>query len=1357
MKRPKRFLILILILLVINTVFFIAWYGFDLQNVVKNIAANELAKAMKGSASIQELKFSERQIFVKGISFKARDGSMDFRVEHIRVRYNLLKFLISGFRIRNGLDQVEIESPYFRYTYRGPKSGPKLYKYHPPFQIPDLSRYFNEIRVQNGRARGEIVLGLKILTADSLRIAEELHDISIVAINKRNTTLRVRANSSGNGAVKADLLLQKGRLIEGSAELSSFSPIYAYHPDINDFNTELNLAVNARQAHAKAPVTFDAQAFLWNTQARFLDKYPVSIPFASGFTDGKKLSAEIAQSTIGTSKVEGSAVLNELFGSTSIDGSLRFDGIDLSMLELGLEGMVEADLVASGDLKDPVAELQLGSGSVRYSGMELRDLLLKADYAEHKANFEISNGSLGNQDLRGSGSFDTRLLALDAKLQTSARQSFGQPLTASGELSLQADFMNKYPAAELFLKDIDFSYQLLELTGLNGAVNLVPLGESYIARAELTGDQGFALEAVGDLIKREGVLDAQFAGVRAADIYAQQSLLDLDPTISGRLKAFLDGDRVTLNAALSTALGLDQQFALSTDLGILGSYDLRSGDATINLETSNGILNGQNLELSLAAAKQDERVKVYGLRLNQLLSLSGDIDLKRREDLNFDLAVRDLSSDLIQSYLPEQELNLPEISGLSLTAKYDHDFADDLSIKLNLGKFEVPGLYPLSSELSISGNPQNCMITGAVSNLRGNLIRISGDASIGSKISLNTKARLEDLQPSDLIWNPPVSAKLTGSVAVEYTDLFKELSSPLIGLDMHLRDFSMDGFAADYADLVVQQKKDILLVDVLSAGKADLFTLTGSGAVDYNILENRFTEGDHKLHLGVSGELFPWLDRSLDYITKASGKSTLIAEIGTAEEQFLIRTGKLEIVDGRVELQDQAEAVQDINIDASFDNNRFIINTANMKMGKGKINLSNHFQEDVSDHFQIAFLDLGIFELSISEPGALINVPLFTPPRSLANISLKGQRGATATVMGPFDDMKISAEATVSNASAVYPPNTDDLLKLIYSVRDVATKKPVTEAAPLPFRLDLILHLEENVRYVTYPTSIKIDPGSYLHLIYDGLTWRLSEAKFSSESGSIDFFGTVFEAEALNITILEAREVLLIEGSFVKRAPDGSTITLGINTDRDTSKGFFNRLQFRLSSDNPDDRSITDILARLRYNTQADELSGAQKQNLLSDEAINLIGGNLNSSLLSPMLYPLENSMRRFLKLDVFTINVGFIQNLFTEYTSDPGQLAGYADMKQINTDIMRFSSSILLNNLSVSMSKYLVGKLFLDYKFTLQEATDLQKNTVMLVAHDTSLRMMLPLKLRIAYNLKYEPAKTRFTHGVMLNRSFRF
>ncbi len=234
------------------------------------------------------------------------------------------------------------------------------------------------------------------------------------------------------------------------------------------------------------------------------------------------------------------------------------------------------------------------------------------------------------------------------------------------------------------------------------------------------------------------------------------------------------------------------------------------------------------------------------------------------------------------------------------------------------------------------------------------------------------------------------------------------------------------------------------------------------------------------------------------------------------------------------------------------------------------------------------------------------------------------------------------------------------------------------------YTLDVKLIAGENVKYVTYPAKLRVVPGGYLHLMYDGLSFIAEEASFSSEQGTVDIFGTIFQVDKVNLTLVDSQNLLGLEGIFFKRAPDGSMITLTAVTSNDLTKPFMERLQLNLASDNPEDKTISQILARLRYS--GSETPDQKQGDILQDEALTLISGNLDASLFTPILSPVENYIRRTLHLDSFTINAGFLQNLYTEYTSNPKQFAEYTDMNELSSDIAKFSSSILLNNPSISM-----------------------------------------------------------------------
>ena len=62
-----------------------------------------------------------------------------------------------------------------------------------------------------------------------------------------------------------------------------------------------------------------------------------------------------------------------------------------------------------------------------------------------------------------------------------------------------------------------------------------------------------------------------------------------------------------------------------------------------------------------------------------------------------------------------------------------------------------------------------------------------------------------------------------------------------------------------------------------------------------------------------------------------------------------------------------------------------------------------------------------------------------------------------------------------------------------------------------------------------------------------------------------------------------------------------------------------------------------------------------------------------------------------------------------------------------------------------------------MDYELGLQEATDLQKKTRLMVSHDTSLRLVLPKQYRVGYTFSYEPSEERITHEIMIQKTLRF
>lgn len=1361
MKRSRLFLILVIILLVINTLFFVAWYGLDVKGRVKALVEKEAGKALEGTMKIRAFSISDRQIFAEGISFAAADSSLAFEVDQARVRYNLLKFLFSGFRIRHLLNVVEITRPTVHYEYI-PKDEDKP---SPKFEIPDLAKYFNRLLVTDGRASARLSIPLTLGNGDTLIIDEGLTDIYISVLNNKTSRIDVSALSATKGKIRAWGFLNNGRLISSEAEITNFVPKYISHPAIRDTNTELNLVLKASQLSKDSEYDIDAKLLVWNTRAYILDQYQLSIPLIALDTNGRDLSISISESSFGTSRLSLRASVAGIQNEMKITSGDAGVTLDLSMIDPSITGLVSGKVNLGGSIRKPEAEIKAETALLSVAGEKIENISLTGQYADDILKFDLGSAKWAQHLISAQGVIDVSHLDIAADVKaTPLDVAFGD-LRLEGQAKFEVSLYEKYPDVKALITQMNVSRGSFGLQSLQGYINLIPansaVANNYYIDCELKDAAGQKLEIVGDILDRNILVNSEFKAISIADIYPHELVLRYLPRVSGSVNGFIRGDRIIARTELN--VGTRGDMALNTGLSAIGSYDIKTGDASLALNTAGGSFNGETLNLEIIASRHEDLIAVNSLRVNNYLSANGMLDINKPERSNFTLVVRDFALDLISKYYPSMDTELPDIRGINLVAEYNHARDGTLDAKLSVSEINIPGIKQLAAITEIIGTLDNASISGRGFSNGRDVMLLSGKAGITNGFYIASEGIVTDIALGDIIPDVPVEGLFSGKLGFSYGSD----DSPYKGMSLQA-DLSSTALSitdvVDLADLriVARQDPERLIVDTLAVRSAGIARLQASGALSYNIVFGEFHDGNETLELHAEGELFEWLKTTVPTITDAVGLASINCRIGTHEDQFSIISGDIDIRDGMIKLESQSEAMSSIRIKANITNDKVLITDAGLTMGQGRLNIRNSFEDDPGNHFFVGFLDLGIFRASIEEPGITANIPYFTAPRTLTNIVLRGRDAPYATILGPFDDMKISAAVFLSEGNAVYPPDTDNLLKLISSFRGVLSRPSSTTVAsadptPLPFTLDLMIQLRDNVRYVTYPANLSIMPGGFLHLTYDGQDWKADEANFSSDSGTIDFLGTVFQAEYLDISIIDSRDIISIDGSFYRRTADGTVITLTISTDRDTSKGIFDRLVFTLSSDNPQDRSITEILSRLRYSRDAGELSSTQTQNLLQDEALGLISDNLNTTLLSPFFYPLENHVRRILKLDSFSIDAGFIQNLFTQYTNDPNQLAEFMDMQRVMEDITQFSSSILLNNLSVSMSKYLGRKLFLDYRLTLQEATDLQKKTKILISHDTSLRVFLPRQFRLAYTFKYEPQDERLTHGMMLQRSFRF
>ncbi len=1356
MRKPRVFLSIVLILLLINAVFFALWYGFGLQHIVKSIIEKEVGHAIGGKLAIKTLSIGDRQILLKSIVFEESDETYAFKVEEIRVHYNLLKLLYHRFYLAKAISLIEVTKPHFEYHYI-PSEEPSPHK--TKIKMPDLTPYFAALKIYGGSVYATIRIDLSDSPEDSLYISETIQNIDISLVNDSKSSIFLNAKLGLEGIISAKAVFNAGAIESLDAEIKRYNPTNIEYSMLQGFSSEISTIISITQMDVDEPLKVNYSALIWNTYASY-DVHRVAIPFVGLKGNLDDINVDLPELRINDSRLSGAIEISKLSGNPEIDADIRVSDIDLSIFEQSLKGLVSGSITANGSLKDPKATALLRSREISYDQFVLNDVNVNAQYSEKAIDLSLFEANWGKQSIRIHGTMDTYMMEAVGKLSISSTASHGDSLKIDADIDFDVGLYSSYPTVDMKINHLDAMYHEYSTGVLIGSAKLAPLefnGELHnlLAEVNLTSSYGLTIEAIGDILDETGSISLSFMDLAPHRFVSNNVLSHYKPTIGGEISCFVKNRNIT--AKTDMHIVIESDLSIDTEFILLASADINDLSGSVYFNSKRALFNGEEIHLNFYATYAENYLNLAQLMLNDRLLLSGKLNSNDIYDFSCDLLLRNVDSEYINRYLAFTDIVLPDFENVNVNAQYNKNSKQELSCTIDATNMHIDPLNALNLDLSLNGDINRIDILGHIKDMRNSLVDIHGTACISPTLNVDVFAVTNQLALDSIISNLPLILNFDSLINFKYEDILNDNKGFTLSADVSSSKVVFQEYTIDSLNVSVIQNQDSFEIKSLSVTSDGLLNLRASGGLDYNFITNTFYEGERELSIDLSFQLFKWLKNNFDYIEDARGKSRINCSIGVSEDNFFVNDGELAITEGMIKLKDQIEPITDFRFTGVFDHNRFQINEASCSMGLGKLYISNYFESEPSDHFLVGSLDLGIIKIHTNSNGILVNIPEFTPPRTLSKVVIKGRNSPELVVKGPFDNMKILGDAIVSNTNVVYPPNTDNLLKMIYTVREAATSRPSSDPTPLPFILDAMITIQDNARYITYPVNLEVSPNSFLHLLYDGRSFSVNDASFTSERGSIDFFGTVFQVDYINVSIIDAQDLMNIRGTFYKRAVDGTMITLNVTTPHDPDKDLLNRLEFSLVSDNPEDRTISHILSRLRYNQPVEELSADQRQSLLQDDAINLVSQNLNSSILTPFLYPLENRIRRYMRLDNFSIRAGFIQNLVNEYVNDSSQFTNYTNSKQSDNDLLQLSSSILLNNLSVSMSKYLGRKFFIDYEFSLQEATDLSQRTKLLVTHDTSLRLLLPRRFRIAYTFKYEPTDSNMTHEVMLQRSFSF
>ncbi len=1334
-RRPIFLFWLLILILVYNGIILLITKTKVFTPYINRFAVNYVKEHLHADLEIGDLTLSDKQVIINDISLVNKTDNYIFNLNQLIVDYKLIG-LIPGFSNKyRPLNDITAVNPEMIVTYVLPERATD--EENEPFMFPNLSKYFGKLTLIDGSVKYTIISSTD--GTNELYLSDKIDRINASITARDNEfELSINANNSKESSMSTYLAVKDSKVVKLNATLNNLMPAEVSTRYLEELDFDADVIVNYEST--VDTTNFDMEAKIEDLYIRYQDNKLYIPKLVTSLVDDKLY---VRTKLVNLDEVTGNAsviVSNPLSKNPGLSGTINVNSFNPVIILKDIRGITDGHFILSGNLKTPEVYGVIVADSIAWKEEKLTDAKLKVGYVKNNFDIDIDKANYKGNNISGDVSID-KFKDIDFAMNVTPQnenEQFKILMSSSGNISL-----NKKLTGNIEIKGGEFNNGSLNISDLNAVVSLESDSLSFVSSI------GSSVKTSGYYLtdKKNGKMNLDLSGLTTNTVLAN----DLGAPLN-KMKLY-GSSNIDINNNLidcTSALRFEETENLSLDSRVLLdlNYNLNEKLGSIRAETSSSLLNNKDFSYIIDASFQDKRIWINDFNINEQLEGSGWVNLEDETQYGLALSgksisIREVLKYLMTDYQARQFDGYVDLD-IDINSKEDRQ----TSGKIDIRNIKHGIIKPIDSTITFSGTSDRIELSNTFKDDSiDQAIDMLGVIDLKNKPLLTIMGDINGLFLSQ-VFEEKFNGIIDGRVKMS---LGGESEQPI--LDVYAKSRNLQAYNFDITDFEanIKQYHKKLVVDTLRLKSNNIADINLKGAIGYNLLSDTNITSNDSLFISINSDIAGVLKRfRLSDKGKANTSVNLVTSMG--EDGLNFHQGSIKLKNGNLSINSQLQQLGDMTIDISVDDDVLTINKFKVRSGDGYIHVRNELIGDEKD-FILGNLKIGKLFVRTDSDGILVTVPEYSQENTLTNAIIQGRNSREATITGPFDDIYIEADVVLRNAMALYPPKVDNLLKL-FTQLNPAKKSDNTNKEPvlLPFKLDTILYFDENSRYITHPANIPVRENSFIHLFYDREEWIVKRILLSAESGSFDFFGINFKLDYFEVGMNDYSGEYLL-GELYHKTSDGTTILLTIDTDDDLSKSFVDRLQFNISSDNPNDRSIVNMLARVRYDSELSDLSSEQESSIWQDEALNLLDGNLNSYYLDPFLYPVENYVRKFLKLDFLYVDFGFLQNVYSNYIINEKD-----ELKREESQLVEFSSSILLDNLKINAGKYLTRNIYFDYTALFQETTDLETKTNMLVNHNATFRFNLPERFKVSYTFGVEPDKDEmYSHEIMLQRTIRF
>ena len=453
-------------------------------------------------------------------------------------------------------------------------------------------------------------------------------------------------------------------------------------------------------------------------------------------------------------------------------------------------------------------------------------------------------------------------------------------------------------------------------------------------------------------------------------------------------------------------------------------------------------------------------------------------------------------------------------------------------------------------------------------------------------------------------------------------------------------------------------------------------------------------ESHADISIYTEGDFLQFLPHLSPVIKKASCNGEAFLSISGKYGSWALAEGRIDIKDGKIELNSFIDKIKKVRCFVKIEKGEKFVNIEYMK---GKIDGEEIFiTNSSSDEFGGEYPDfelnnlgvnLGVLQLRSSGKGLHCNIPGLMYKGDKGWIDFDGlKQGEPFLIAGPASSPSVIGIIRLTETRFTYPPLkldnsgvSSDFINFLQNIN--------WDVRIIPFKdVNFVQSIETPMGNLYSDIQLRDKYGDFRirGRINDQLiVW----GSLLSTEGSIEVLDHHFRIEQIRFDYPMGADDPIVSGKAFTTVFDSlgvpSTVWLNLTsidslTGIEIGGGQWKNIHFRFSTDNPNlARSEADLMSAMGYSSES-----------LASKAYDVIGLQLENKLIRPIFRPFENSLRRYLGLDIFRVSSMISRNIMEM------RIAGGYDY---------FDPRLLLRRTKFTLGKYLMPGLFIIYSGQIQ------------------------------------------------------